>query len=185
MQDQFVAHLDPLKTQLLAVCRHMLWTVSELDDVLQEILLKAYEKYPSFETGTNFRAWLFQIATYTIFNANRKHTREKLLMVPEAVEELDLEAEVTHAVDYREWLAGVDRLGHHFGDQVVGAVKSLTTSERTVFLLRLVAGLSIADTSAVLSMPEGSVMGFYSRARTKLRAHLTKSSMNKDSLRRK
>ncbi|MBI5060584.1 RNA polymerase sigma factor [candidate division KSB1 bacterium] len=168
----FIAQLDPIRPQLLAFCRHSLWKSALLEDVLQEILLTAFEKYDSFEQGTDFRAWIFQIASFVVFNVNRKFTREKLLLVPEPIEELNIEAELRDATRQEDWLSDAPDLSLHFSDDVSAAVKSLTLSERSVLLLRIVAGLSIADTASVLSMPQGSVMGFFSRAKRKVRVQL-------------
>ena len=46
------------------------------DDLVQETLLKAWNKIDSFEEGTNFRAWLFTILRNTFLSEQRKRKRE-------------------------------------------------------------------------------------------------------------
>lgn len=58
--------------ELVSFCRALLWKKADLEDALQEVLLQAVKAYPRFVPGTRFKSWLFQVATNTVFNLNRK-----------------------------------------------------------------------------------------------------------------
>jgi RNA polymerase sigma-70 factor (ECF subfamily) len=53
------------------------------EDVAQEALLKAWEKREEYAAGTNFKAWVFQIARYLVMNQRRKVTRREFVPLDE------------------------------------------------------------------------------------------------------
>ena len=82
LRRSFEAELAAVRAGLLAYGRHLLRRREDLPDALQTILLTAYRRFEEFRPGTSFKAWIFQIATYEIFNLNRKAAREWKLRVP-------------------------------------------------------------------------------------------------------
>ncbi len=71
-----------------------------------------------------------------------------------------------------QWTMLIDKpdlLREHFEDQVVAALDQLTSAERTVLLLRAVGEFTYHEMHEILSIPLGSVMGYLSRARQKMR----------------
>jgi len=60
----------------------------------------------------------------------------------------------------------------HFDDRVVEALWKLTIAERAVLLLRAIGDFSYHEIHEILSIPLGSVVGYMSRSRTKLRQSL-------------
>src|SRR5262249_53467011 len=68
----FEAELAGVRKELLAFCRHLLWRGEDLEDALQNVLCTAFRRFEEFQSGTSFKAWVFQIASYEILNSNRK-----------------------------------------------------------------------------------------------------------------
>ena len=48
------------------------------DDLVQETLVKAWDKHESFQMGTNLKAWLFTILRNEFYSQVRKRGREIL-----------------------------------------------------------------------------------------------------------
>lgn len=165
MRDRFLRHLEAVREPLTAYVRSLLWNSSDLADALQSTLLTAFEKFCAFEEGTNFRAWVFQIATHTVFNLNRKHA-------PRDVPPPDLAESLEHEVAYDQLLKDPDVVLTHVDDEIRRAVRELTEPERAALLLVSVGGVSCREAASILDMPIGSVMGYLGRARVKLRSHL-------------
>ena len=46
------------------------------DDLVQETLVKAWDKHESFQPGTNLKAWLFTILRNEFYSQMRKRGRE-------------------------------------------------------------------------------------------------------------
>src|SRR5947209_4350761 len=68
----FMALLQPLQRQLQVYCQRMLRDRSEVEDVLQTVVMTAFSRFDRYAEGTNFRAWMFRFPTLEAFNRNRK-----------------------------------------------------------------------------------------------------------------
>jgi RNA polymerase sigma-70 factor (ECF subfamily) len=167
----FMALLQPLQRQLEVYCRRMLRDQSGVEDVLQAAVMAAFSQFDRYAEGTNFRAWMFRFVTLEAFNRNRRRD-------PAGWGEFPLEA----AVEPEEFPAAddlatmlVERTGvvmEHLDQMVAQALAQLPPAERTVLLLRAVGEFSYQEMHNILSIPVGSVMGYLSRARLKLRQSL-------------
>ncbi len=166
----FLAALEPCRPALGAFCSRMVRDRADLEDALQTTLLEAYRKFDSFRPGTDFRAWVFQIAAFTALSLNRRRAKapEPLADDPLAApEELALE------LDYDALLAHPERVRERLSDEACRALDSLSENERAIFLLKSIGGLTCAEVAQALSLPMGTVMGLLARARGKLREALT------------
>ncbi len=83
---------------------------------------------------------------------------------------------LAQASEYSEWLLApeslTDALMETLDDSLVAALKDLTEAERAVFLLRAMGDLRYREISEALEIPLGSVMGYLSRARGKMRVSI-------------
>jgi RNA polymerase sigma-70 factor (ECF subfamily) len=131
--------LQPLQGILEGYCRRLLRKRDQVEDVLQTVVALAFSQFDRYVDGTNFKAWIFRIATLEIANRNRK--REPLL-----------------------W--------------------RLAPAERTVLLLRAIGEFSYHEIHKILSIPVGSVMGYLSRARRKMRNALAEYAIQNRLIRR-
>jgi RNA polymerase sigma-70 factor, ECF subfamily len=50
--------------------------LEQSDDLVQNTILRAFEKSSLFKPGTNLTAWLFTILKHSFFNEHRKRSRE-------------------------------------------------------------------------------------------------------------
>ncbi|MGL6314025.1 RNA polymerase sigma factor SigZ [Vibrio sp. WXL103] len=66
----------------------------DVDDLLQEILLKTHLNFPSLQDSKKLKSWLFQIANHTIIDFYRKRAREKDMSVGELWHETPTESEI-------------------------------------------------------------------------------------------
>jgi RNA polymerase sigma-70 factor (ECF subfamily) len=169
--DAFLELLQPLQGCLAGYCRRLLRKNGQVEDALQTIVALAFSQFDRYTEGTNFKAWIFRIATLEISNRNRK--RHPLLfdeplddILSSQVEELP-----DDALDLLVENAGL--LEEHFDQQILDALWLLAPSERTVLLLRAIGEFSYHEMHEILSIPLGSVMGYLSRARRKMRTSLS------------
>jgi RNA polymerase sigma-70 factor (ECF subfamily) len=167
----FVALLQPLQRPLEVYCRRMLRHPAWVEDVIQAAVAEAYARFDRFTEGTNFRAWMFRFVTHEVFNRNRK--REPVLWGEAPVEVPTLPPDGPDAEDlFAELLDGPDGTLEHFDGPLADALRQLPAAERAVLLLRAVGEFSYQEIHELLSIPLGSVMGYLSRARLKLRRAL-------------
>src|SRR5262249_18810343 len=168
----FLALLDPLQGSLEVFCRRMLRDRSQVEDVLQSAIMKAFGRFDRYAEGTNFRAWMFRFVTLEIFNRNRKH---EPLTLGEMPADLPVE-ESWELIAQDDLLAAIlddpDVVFERFDDVVAEALKRLAAPERAVLLLRSIGAFSYKEIHEVLAIPLGSVMGYLSRARQRMRLAL-------------
>jgi RNA polymerase sigma-70 factor (ECF subfamily) len=182
--DAFVELLRPLQKPLEIYCQRMLRDRTLVEDVLQTAVAAAFAQFEAPDLIVNFKAWMFRFVTLTIFNCNRKHDPVSLGEVPEelaANESWDL---VTMENTFATVLENPDAVFEHFDDVVVDALKRLTPYERAVILLRAIGGFNYKEIHELLSIPLGSVIGYLSRARNRLRIALMEYAAERDLFRR-
>lgn len=168
---RFLQRIGPYQGPLSAYCSRLLWSPADLEDALQETLTVAFRDFCD-PPEDELRAWVFRVATWTCFNLNRRHGRElpsgDAPRVPQAVVDT-LERECA----YEEILADPAAAFESLGDELARACRRLTEKERAIFLLKSLGGLTCAEIARSLDLPLGTAQGLLTRARHKLREHLT------------
>ena len=151
----------PLFPSLYNLARWLAQNSNDAEDLVQETYLKALRGFDSFEPGTNFRAWIFQILRNTFLGSRSK-----------------LERRMTQAMDPEEDLPVASAtpesllIGRSGTDAVRNAIEQLPVIFREVILLCDVEEASYRETAEILSIPMGTVMSRLARARKTIRASL-------------
>jgi RNA polymerase sigma-70 factor (ECF subfamily) len=161
----------------------MLRNPSLAEDVLQTAVAAAFAE---FEPGqvANFKAWMFRFLTLSVFNRNRKHEPVTFEEVPTdlaAEESWDL---VTMGDSFAAMLEDPEVVLEHFDDVVVEALEELAPLERAVLLLRAIGEFNYREIHELLAIPFGSVIGYLSRARKRLRIALANYAAERGLFRR-
>jgi RNA polymerase sigma-70 factor (ECF subfamily) len=170
--DAFLELLHPVQKPLENYCRRMLRNRSLVEDVIQSSIAAGFAAFDLHVPILNFKAWIFRFVTLEIFNRNRKHEPVLLGEIPPdlpADESWDL---IARDDVFAAMLEDPDVVLEHFDDAVVGALLRLAPLERAVLLLRAIGEFSYKEIHELLSIPLGSVIGYLSRARHRLRIAL-------------
>jgi RNA polymerase sigma-70 factor (ECF subfamily) len=137
------------------------------DDLVQDTMLKAFRYFDSYRTGTNCRAWLFQICKHSFINEYRRKQYEPLLVdfqgegCTTGSEEGD---EHTLRVDLKDESAATSAAAL-IGDEVAGALDSLPADYQTVLLLNDVEGYTYDEIAVFMRVPVGTIRSRIHRAR--------------------
>lgn len=166
---QFVHLLRPLRGPLERYARRMLRNPSLAEDVLQESVIAALACFDQFTPGTNFKAWMFRFVTHRVLNANQKIEAVQMKDIPADLAIEDQWDPVESEESFELLLSDPDRFVQLLDKPLARALQQLTAPERACLLLESIGGFSYREIHELLEIPTGSVMGYLSRARQRLR----------------
>ncbi|BCH25813.1 sigma-70 family RNA polymerase sigma factor [Mesorhizobium sp. L-8-3] len=128
---------------------------ADAEDLVQDALVRAYERRASFRHGGNLRAWLLSILHNTFVDGKRSR-RAEAIRIERAGELADafLDAPQEHSL----------RL-----TQLREAFLGLSEEQRAALHLVAIEGLSYQEAAEALAIPLGTLMSRIGRARAALR----------------
>lgn len=153
MSDTFHTELVEAIRPLRAFSRTMIRDEGRAEDMVQETLVKAWEKQASFQPGTNIRAWLFTILRNTYYSELRKRRRE--------VEDVD--GKMTAQLSVK-----AEQEGHMAVWDLRVALGELNPEQREALILVGASGFSYEEAGEICGVAAGTVKSRVSRARQKL-----------------
>jgi RNA polymerase sigma-70 factor, ECF subfamily len=128
------------------------------DDLASEVWIGAARGLATFRGDeAAFRGWLFAIARNHLIGHRRRAVRQRTDVVP--AEDLDA---VRHLDTGDPAATILDRLGAQ--GAVDELIATLTPEQAEAVLLRVVAGLSVAETATIMDRPPGTVRVLCHRA---------------------
>src|ERR1700688_3171083 len=157
----------PLFDSLYNFARWIAHDADDAEDLVQETYLKALRGFASFQSGTNFQAWIFQILRNTFLSSRSKlERRMSIALDPEEDgPDLAVDTETPETI-----------LMNHVNSQLVQrAIDDLPVHYRETLLLCEVEEMSYQEIAEVLSIPIGTVMSRLARARKAVRESLLSS----------
>src|SRR3989442_807960 len=157
----------PRFDSLYNFARWLVHNQNDAEDLVQETYLKALRSFASFQPGTNFRAWIFQILNNTFLSSCSKLERRMTVAMDS---EEDSPALPATSVTPESLL--IERSGN---DAVRYAIEQLPVIFREVILLCDVEDASYREIAEILSIPIGTVMSRSARARKAVRESLPSS----------
>ena len=151
----------PLFDRLYNFAHWLTQNREEAEDLVQETYFKALKGFSSFQPGTNFRAWIYQILRHTFLTSRTG-------MKSSAIVPLELESDEDNlpAVNGTPESILLQRSDRQLVQEALGR---LAVPYREVLLLCEFEEMSYQEISATLAIPMGTVMSRLSRARRALR----------------
>jgi RNA polymerase sigma factor (sigma-70 family) len=125
------------------------------EDLVQDTLVRAYERRSSFRSGGNLRGWLLSILHNTFIDSRRRQVAELRHM--------------EQAAAVAETAAPPEHEGRVRLQQVQAAFMSLPDEQRAALHLVAIEGLSYQEAANALKVPVGTLMSRLGRARAALR----------------
>lgn len=126
----------------------------DAEDITQDVFIKLYKKFPSYDPAQTFTTWLFTIATNTVYDFLRhKRGKQDLLIIDDP--DRPLETADPHNA-YIPVEASIDV------EEALGKIKP---TYRTVLLLFYRDQMTCEEIARVLKSPIGTIKTHLSRAR--------------------
>jgi RNA polymerase sigma-70 factor, ECF subfamily len=149
----FRSELLSVIPNLRAFAMSLVGSADRADDLVQETLVRAWDKRSSFTPGTNLKGWLFTILRNEFYSQMRKRKREvadpegamaaRLSVHPEQVGKMDME-------DFK------------------AAVNTLPEDQREALILVGASGFSYEEAAEICGCAIGTIKSRVSRARAQL-----------------
>jgi RNA polymerase sigma factor (sigma-70 family) len=153
-----------LLDSLYNFARWLVHNSNDAQDLVQETYLKALRSFASFQPGTNFRAWIFQILRNTFLSSRSKLEWRMTVALDSENDgsELAVDSETPETI-----------LMHRSNSQLMQrAIDDLPVHYRETLLLCEVEEMSYQEIAEILSIPIGTVMSRLARARNAVRESL-------------
>jgi RNA polymerase sigma factor (sigma-70 family) len=167
-QGQVVSEFEelatPLVNSLYNLARWLVRNEIEAEDLVQETFLKALRNFGSFQSGTDFRAWIFRILRNTFLSS--RSTLERRTTV-ELKNEEELPVSRAQCISPESLFIESSNIA-----AIRSAIEQLPLRSREVILLCDVEDLAYKEIAEILEIPIGTVMSRLARARKALREAL-------------
>jgi RNA polymerase sigma-70 factor (ECF subfamily) len=160
-------HLNSVYRAAFALCGKS----SDADDLVQVTFLKAMEKFGSFKSGTNCKAWLLAILRNSWIDELR---HKQYSNHPVQLDENRIE-EQSH-IEESTWTNTEDLLENFSDEQIIRALNQLPDDQRLTLFLIDVEQYSQEDVAQITGVAIGTVKSRTSRAREILKQQLEKYS---------
>ncbi|MFN2542302.1 MAG: RNA polymerase sigma factor [Chthoniobacterales bacterium] len=147
----------------------MLGSNSDVEDIAQQVFIRVWKSAGRYRPRAKFTTWLLKITRNLVFNELRRTKRraQMSLQTEPQAEEIALPDESTPAPD-------ASLLEDELRRTIENAITQLPDAQRMALILRRYEELSYEDIAEVLDLSVPAVKSLLFRARTELRARLSK-----------
>lgn len=171
----------PLLPALHNVAYWLTRDLSDAEDLVQETFLKSLRGFAGFETGSNFKAWIFRILRNTYLTSRSGLAARRTVALEEELDEggdsgpeMYPEGAIDRETPERNLLRLTDRAA------LERAMEKLPPPLLEVVLLCDVEEMKYKEIAAILEVPIGTVMSRIARARAHLRKSLEGNTFTRE-----
>ena len=163
----YIELVNRYRDRLINFVYPFLGDFEQAEDVVQETMLKLYEKKHYYREIAKFSTWIYTIARNLANTELRKKKRRKTTYISRMTKD-DRQYDIPAVqADLNQNLQN-----EFIRDRIHAAIKELPEHFKTVIILRDVQELSYDDISNIVGVPLGTVKSRINRARLQLQAEL-------------
>jgi RNA polymerase sigma-70 factor (ECF subfamily) len=156
-----------------SLAMHMLQQRQDAEDVVQTTFLNAFEHLRRFRGDAAFGTWVRKIAVHAALKIIRTRRKRRVLLLKHRADAE--QSDIPHPTFIAEWRDPSEVMDRkHLLAMLDEAMRALPETQRSVFALRDIEGLSIRETARLLAISEANVKVRLLRARLALREKLTR-----------
>lgn len=162
----FADLVRPHLKSLYRLAYRLAGNVPDAEDLIQDLLFKAYDRLDEFRAIEKPRAWLARVLYTRFIDNRRRDSRSPLfLAVDNSIEEIELSSEPATENNPPETEAIRDAEHQH----LLRALARLPDDQRTILILADIEGFTLSEMEAILDTPIGTLKSRLHRARARLR----------------
>jgi RNA polymerase sigma-70 factor (TIGR02960 family) len=170
----FAALAERHRRELHVHCYRMLASFDEAEDAVQETFLKAWRGRSGFDGGSQFRAWLYRIATNVCLDmlrhSSRRTSANSFAEVPWLQAYPDLLLEAAAPSDEQPEAVAISR--ETISLAFLAALQVLPPRQRAALVARDVLGWPASETASALGTSVAAANSALQRARATMQSHL-------------
>lgn len=152
--------------RVYAICLRMLKSVSEAEDLTQDVFIQLHRKIGSFRGDSAFTTWLHRLTVNQVL----MHFRKRTVKFERTTEEGETPVQTVIGSEKPGKMPIVDKIA------IQNAVKQLPNGYRNVFILHDIEGFEHEEVARILGCSVGTSKSQLHKARLKLRKLLKKKS---------
>ena len=162
----YVELVNRYKDRLLNFVFQFLGDLEQAEDVVQDTMLRLYEKKHYYKEIAKFSTWIYTIARNLANTELRKRKRRKTTYLSQLSKERQFEIPAIQD--------DVDQSLHNefISDRIQSAINNLPEHFKIVIILRDIQELSYEEISNIVEVPLGTIKSRINRARIQLQAEL-------------
>ena len=162
----YVELVNRYKERLLNFVFQFLGDIEQAEDVVQDTMLRLYEKKHYYKEIAKFSTWLYTIARNLANTELRKKKRRKTTYLSQLSKERQFEIPAIQD-DVDQPLQN-----EYVNDRIQSAINNLSEHFKVVIILRDIQELSYEEISNIVEVPLGTIKSRINRARIQLQAEL-------------
>jgi RNA polymerase sigma-70 factor (ECF subfamily) len=170
----FAALAERHRRELHVHCYRMLASFDEAEDAVQETFLKAWRGRSGFDGGSQFRAWLYRIATNVCLDmlrhSSRRTSANSFAEVPWLQPYPDLLLEAAAPSHEQPEAVAISR--ETISLAFLAALQVLPPRQRAALIARDVLGWPASETASALGTSVAAANSALQRARATMQSHL-------------
>lgn len=137
----------------------------DTQDLMQETYIEAFTHLHQFENRASFRTWISKIMLHQCYRKTKKWEERN-------IQAMENEMSVFENLYYAETQNNV--MNKELASVIEKALLEIPADYRTVFTLREISGMSVAETAEILEISESNVKVRLNRAKMMLRKEIEK-----------
>ena len=145
--------------------RRFLARSEHIEDIVQDVFIKAYQNIQSFDTNRRFSPWIYRIAHNAFVNALREKHRDPLVFI-------DMDTFIAHPSYDTDPALEEERAEMQV--LIDKGITSLSPQYREVIVLYYIENISYQEIADIIHVPLGTVGVRLMRAREALKKYVTK-----------
>ena len=162
-EEAFSLLVSTYSERLYWLIRRFTCSHEDTDDLLQEVLVKAWTAFPTYRGDSRLFTWLYRIATNESLNFLRKNK------VKAALRMQSLDSILEQKIEDDPYFNG-----NELQRELLKAVNRLPDKQKTVFNMRYYDEMKYEDMSEILGTSVGALKASYHIAYTKVKSELEK-----------
>ena len=166
-ENAYIELVNRYKDKLINFIFNYLGDLESSEDVVQETMIKLYQKKQYYKEIAKFSTWLYTIAKNLANTELRKRKQRKTTLLSQFSKD-----DKTYELPSNDPEPGQEIQTDIVNKIIKDAVDQLSEKFKIVIVLRDIQGLSYEDISEIINVPIGTVKSRINRARLQLQVEL-------------